>query len=141
MASEDDQDSASLTPVALSSISGRVFFDADNDGVFDSTDTPIRGVSVTISGPVNRTIVTGLDGRYVFEDLVAGDYTVQEQQPFPFEDGLEQLGGDGLGSLSGNDEFFFSLGVGDNAQNYNFGESALSISKTNFFASTADHDD
>ncbi|NIL95755.1 MAG: DUF11 domain-containing protein, partial [Planctomycetales bacterium] len=75
---EDDQDSASLTPVALSSIAGHVFFDADNDGIFDPRETPIQGVTIELTGPINRTVITGPDGAYLFDNLVAGDYFVEQ---------------------------------------------------------------
>ncbi|MGZ6047516.1 MAG: SdrD B-like domain-containing protein, partial [Phenylobacterium sp.] len=68
-------------------VSGRVFTDANNDGVFNGADTPLSGVTLNLTGndfnglPVTATTVTTSDGRYVFTGLPessAGGYTVTE---------------------------------------------------------------
>ncbi|MEE9413800.1 MAG: SdrD B-like domain-containing protein [Acidimicrobiales bacterium] len=70
-----------------------VWFDSDNDGLADDTEAPLSGVdvelwSVDLSG--NRlaklaTQTTGSKGRYLFEDLDAGEYILavpsSEQAP------------------------------------------------------------
>ncbi|MFZ4798700.1 MAG: LamG-like jellyroll fold domain-containing protein [Bacteroidia bacterium] len=40
------------------------------------TNEPVQGVSVTIS-PSNASAITGNDGKYNFNDLALGDYTIQ----------------------------------------------------------------
>ena len=59
-----------------------IWFDEDGDGVQDVGETGIPNLTVTLSGTdaygsaVNRTTVTDLDGRYLFKNVPAGDYTV-----------------------------------------------------------------
>jgi large repetitive protein len=57
------------------SISGRIFTDINNDGVFNTTDTAIGGQLLTLTGldasgsPVNRTVNANADGTYSFANL------------------------------------------------------------------------
>ncbi|TWT50242.1 Serine-aspartate repeat-containing protein D precursor [Rubripirellula amarantea] len=74
--------------VRENTIAGNVYFDADNDGVFDGLETGIDGVLVTLTGTdhlgrsVSRTFTTGTGGQatggYLFADLHPGTYTVTE---------------------------------------------------------------
>jgi uncharacterized repeat protein (TIGR01451 family) len=67
-----------------SGIGGRVWLDADNDGVIDASESGIAGVTVTLTGtdtigrPVERTLTTDAQGGYLFENLAPGSYTVTE---------------------------------------------------------------
>jgi large repetitive protein len=71
----------------LGTISGVVYVDRDGDGVADSGETPLAGVTITLTGtnaqsqPVTLTVVTGPDGRYNFPNLVGGSYTLTQTQP------------------------------------------------------------
>jgi hypothetical protein len=95
--SDDDIESIYLEGVARPSVlSGRVFDDANNDGL-DVGDTGLAGVTVTLTGsddqgPVNRTTLTLADGSYSFSDVFAGTYTLTEVQSAGLLDGKETTG-------------------------------------------------
>nr|WP_298719688.1 SdrD B-like domain-containing protein [uncultured Steroidobacter sp.] len=65
------------------SVMGRVWRDSDRDGTMDAGEIGIAGVTVTLrsGGSVVDTTVTDADGRYVFTNVLAGQYTVEETQP------------------------------------------------------------
>lgn len=44
--------------------------------ILDDEGDPISGVTVTLSGDADSSVVTGVDGAFLFEDLSKGDYTV-----------------------------------------------------------------
>lgn len=83
-------------------ISGRVFVDSNNDGVFNGADSALSGVTLALSGtdfnnqPVSATTSTAADGRYVFTGLAAGTYTVTEpSQPPSTNNGITTAGSTG----------------------------------------------
>ena len=92
------------TTGGTASIAGAVFADADNDGVRDTGETGIPGVTVNLTGPVTRTVTTGTDGSYSFTALPAGTYAIVETQPTTggFTDGSETAGTSG-GTTTTND--------------------------------------
>lgn len=67
-------------------IDGIVFLDRDDDGVPDTGEAGIPGVTVTLTregGGDVRSTVTGPDGRFAFEDLPGGRWTLTEQAEPP----------------------------------------------------------
>ena len=88
------------------SLSGSVFEDVNNDGVFDPGEVGIAGVDVTLTGVddlgnvIDVTVQTDVNGDYLFDGLRPSDaagYTVTESQPAGFLDGIDtagSLGGD-----------------------------------------------
>lgn len=70
-------------PTGASSISGKVFNDLNNNGVFEvGIDSPqSSGWTVQISGPVNLATTTTADGMYSFTNLPAGTYSISEIVP------------------------------------------------------------
>ncbi len=122
-----DSDPANYFVAQPSSISGSVYVDKDDDGVRDSDESGIKGVEITLTGTdingnaVTETTTTDSNGRYWFEDLQPGTYTVTEAQPTNYDDGQDAVGSEG-GTL-GNDVISdIDLIAGANAVNYDFGE-------------------
>jgi hypothetical protein len=67
-----------ILPENDASLSGSVYLDSDNDGVFDETESGIEGVLVTLTGTdnsgaaVNVTTTTNSNGYYEFPNLRPG---------------------------------------------------------------------
>ena len=67
------------TPPALSSIGDQVWYDTDGDGMQDSTEMGVSGVTVTLydsAGNVVAVTTTDANGNYLFNDLPNGTYSV-----------------------------------------------------------------
>lgn len=102
---DDEQTRVEALPAALG---GNVYVDANDNGVFEPNETPIRGVTVTVTGfdilgnSVERTTTTDRDGAYLFEDLMPGTYNVVETHPTQYRDGKDSIGdnGDGITTLA-----------------------------------------
>nr|WP_255696655.1 SdrD B-like domain-containing protein [Sandaracinobacteroides sayramensis] len=111
----------------LSTLSGSVFVDSSNDGVRQTGERGIEGVSIRLTGtdaagnPVERTATTDANGDFRFEDLLSGSYTLSETQPSAYSDGLDSAGT--AGGTVGNDVVSgIALGAGIDAGQYGFGE-------------------
>ncbi|MEM6329915.1 MAG: SdrD B-like domain-containing protein [Planctomycetota bacterium] len=106
-------------------LSGFVYHDADDDGVFDPGEEPIAGVAIKLldeSGAVVGETTTDAEGFYEFTNLDAGKYTVMETQPAAFFDGKDTAGTTG-GDTSVNDMISqIMLGYGGESRENNFGE-------------------
>jgi len=120
-----------LLPV---SISGYVYDDAGNDGVWDGTSAGISGVTLTLTGnndlgqAVNGVTTTASDGSYSFTGLRPSNlfgYTVTETQAAGYDDGKDTAGSAG-GNTTTNDviRFIVLLSGGSSSINNNFGELA-----------------
>ena len=122
-----DYDFAELPPASLS---GSVYDDLNNDGVFDAGEPGIAGVDVTLTGtddlgnPVDVTMQTDADGNYLFSDLRpsgATGYTITETQPVGFLDGQDAIGTQG--GVAGNDVLSsIVIGPGTDGTGNTFGE-------------------
>jgi hypothetical protein len=109
------------------SLSGRVYLDANDSGVFDTGEAGIGYVYITLTGvddlgaEVSLETITNPDGTYAFTALRPGVYNLTESQPFGYEDGQESLGS--LGGDVGEDMFTnIYLGAGQFGVAYDFGE-------------------
>jgi Ca2+-binding RTX toxin-like protein len=123
-------------PIAATdnSISGYVYLDADNDGVFDANEQPIEGATIHLFGPVSSSFTTRRDGLFTFTSLPSGLYRVVQTQPTGYDDGRETQGTPATGSVS--EDRFVNLALTSNMRlvNYNFGERPLSVPQPNSIA-------
>lgn len=91
--------------VVLSSISGVVFRDLNNNGVQNGTDTGINGVTVELLDAGNvfiTSVLTDAFGNYTFPNLQPGTYSVREPtQPTGTSNGLTVPGAVGNGGTAG----------------------------------------
>ena len=66
---------------SIYSIGNRIWFDTNNDGIINSGEVGISGVSVSVlnssNGVVGGPITTDANGYYRFDGLAAGTYTVR----------------------------------------------------------------
>jgi large repetitive protein len=110
------------------SISGQTFLDSDNANGRNNSEPAISGVTVNLidaSGLVVATKQTGSDGSYLFENLPAGNYRVEEVQPTTYVDGKEYPGTGTAGSTSTsptNDVIAVNLTAGAVSSQNDFGE-------------------
>ncbi|MEM6964585.1 MAG: SdrD B-like domain-containing protein [Bacteroidota bacterium] len=78
----ESNDNVDLGFFQTSFIGDEVFIDNNANGLNDNNDLPYEGVTVQLTGTnifgnvVSKTEVSDNDGKYGFENLVAGDYTL-----------------------------------------------------------------
>jgi len=119
--------------VILSSLSGYVYNDINNDGIKQSGEPGVVGATVTLTGTndkgqaVNLSMQTDVNGFYSFTGLRPGtNYKLTETQPLNFLDGKDAIGTQG--GTTSNDMFSsISLCCGTNGINNNFGEIGLGL--------------
>jgi serine-aspartate repeat-containing protein C/D/E len=114
------------------SLSGYVFIDANNNGIRDSGEGGIGGVTVRLldaaGNPTGATLTSGTDpgnlGFYRFDNLLFGTYGIREEQPAAYDDGKDQVGSAGGTALAqpGDQISGATINPGVHAVNYNFGE-------------------
>lgn len=126
----------------ISSLSGTVYRDDNDNGKQDATEPGIAKVTIALTGTdagghaVNRTTQTDDTGNYAFAGVIGGNYTLTETQPAGFVDGRETAGTLG-GTVDGsafdatpahNSISQIVLTGGQSASGYLFGERGGSLS-------------
>ena len=107
-----------------SSVGDFVFCDKNANGVQDGTEPGIAGVTVTLNGtdingqPVTRTTTTDANGKYNFDNLPAGTYTVTFTKPNSYQSSNPEQGGNDSNDSDANPitgtSPSFTLGQGQN---------------------------
>jgi hypothetical protein len=120
-----------VTLPAPASVSGVVFLDVNQDGRFDSGDSGIGNVTLTLTGTnllgqqVSLTTTTAANGSYIFDGLLPGTYQVTESPPVNFVVGQDSVGtvnGQADGSVLSNTSLGnIVLQAGQAGINYDFG--------------------
>jgi hypothetical protein len=115
----------------LSSLSGFVYFDANDNGLKEDGEVGIGGVTIYLDGvndlgqSVDLVAVTDENGAYSFTGLRAGEYTLLEVQPDSYIDGQDTAGtidGSAVGTADNDRIFGIVLDFEQDGINYNFGE-------------------
>ncbi|GHA12145.1 hypothetical protein GCM10008090_22520 [Arenicella chitinivorans] len=102
---------------ATSSIAGKVWLDEDLDGILDTEEAGITGVTVQLvsNGVVVATIETDANGNYLFEGVIPGSYTVN------VVDGTVPGGLTNTAGAGGVDPKPVTVQSGDKVRDINFG--------------------
>ena len=147
-----------VPPVTDSSVSGRVYIDANNNGVIDTGEQGIANITITLSGTtatgvtVSRTVQTSTDGTYTFSNVPPSDtkgYTIAELQPAGYGDGKTTIAAGNSGQSSspkpvaggGSDAITgVILNAGWVRVDYNFGERTPGGSISGFVYADANND-
>ncbi|MBX9680308.1 MAG: choice-of-anchor E domain-containing protein [Gemmataceae bacterium] len=103
-----------------SSISGRVFEDFNNNGVFDAGENAIAGVSVSLGGAAAQIAITDAQGYYSFDKLLPGSYSLKPNNPTGYLDGKDNIGNLG-GTLVNGSATGINLPSGGQGSQYDFG--------------------
>ncbi len=123
-------------------ISGTVFIDIDGDGVQDTGEMVLQGITISLSGTdfesnaVQLTRTTDSTGAYSFLGLAPGSYVITETQPEYLLDGLETVDA-GAGTVTGGNEITIQLVEGADLVGTNFaerGRKAAVLSLADFFS-------
>lgn len=138
------RDPGGLTATATVTVTVQNFAPSSLGGfVFKNGNTgPLPGVLITLTGTdtnsaaVSRTATTGVDGSYLFDNLIPGTYKIKQTQPAFIVDGEDTVGSQG-GTLSANDEISITLAQGTTGTGNNFGEAGIVPMVTTGTGSTA----
>ena len=129
---DEDGDQWCKNEAPLNSLSGTSYQDLNLNGVLDSGEPGIAGVTMNLTGetangdPVNLFTETDADGNYIFDDLPSGTFNVTEVQPVGYLDGQDTVGSEG-GTQTGTDTISGVFLDPVDATGYNFGNIALAL--------------
>ncbi|WP_390620259.1 SdrD B-like domain-containing protein [Rubripirellula amarantea] len=119
------------------SLSGRVHVDVDGDCILDDDEEVLAGVTIRLldsTGKVVATKVTDTNGRYTFENIKPGVYTVVEEQPEGLFEGDAMPGSAGGTVENGSRIGTITLSSGETAVEYDFCERPPAQLSGNVFA-------
>lgn len=125
----------------LSTISGKVFVDLNDNGIQETGENPIENVQITLTGNdllgaiTAQVVFTDVNGDYSFTDLAQGTYEVTEDQPFPYREGQVVLGINATADVAENSFTNLVLAQSTDATGFNFAELNQVLSKRLFLAS------
>ena len=116
--------------IAPATISGYVYHDQSNDGSRDAGEEGIAGSTVSLvdsAGNIVATATTDANGRYEFDGIEPGDYSLVQTQPDGFYDGIDSVGfiaGLPVGVLGSDGDSIGTIAIkqGQVGTEYNFGE-------------------
>ena len=120
----------------LGSIAGLVYVDSNSDGIKESNEAGLSGVTVSLTGtdannkPVSLSTTTDGNGSYSFGSLLKGLYKITESQPAGFtttKNAVGTINGVTTGTLATPTTDVIDavlLQLGSTGINYNFGEIA-----------------
>jgi uncharacterized repeat protein (TIGR01451 family) len=94
---DDDEDSASVTLGAKASLGDTVWEDTNRNGIQDAGESGVAGVTVHLykdGADTGTTATTDGDGRYRFNDLEPGNYSVKFDAPSGYILTQQDQGGD-----------------------------------------------
>ncbi|MEM9587909.1 MAG: SdrD B-like domain-containing protein, partial [Planctomycetota bacterium] len=112
------------------SVEGVVYHDRSNDGIRDDNEEPIANVTLTLIDEAGQTVgttTTDPQGRYRFDNLSPGTYSVRQTQPSGYLDGIDSVGTIGsrtVGQIGpdGDSLTQIQLKQGEQGLEYDFGE-------------------
>lgn len=138
----NDASAETIVDPFLSTIGGATYVDANDNGIRDDGEVGIEGVMITLSGTdslgnaINEVVTTDDNGDYIFAQLAAGLYRVDQTQPGDFRNGQTTVGTGATATAIDNAFTDLDLGSTADAIDFNFGELAHIMSKRRFLAST-----
>ena len=117
--------------VKPASVGDYTWMDVNRDGIQDADEPAMPGVTVTLTradgtavtdaeGNPVAAVVTGADGKYVFENLLPGDYKVSFTNPAGYEATVSDAGGDRAADSNGT-ESAVSLAQGQDDATVDYG--------------------
>jgi hypothetical protein len=113
-------------PSGPATITGIVYDDPSNTGQYQTSDTGVGNVTVTLSGitltqqMVSETTTTSTNGTYSFTNLQPGIYSLSDQPiPSQYTAGAATVGS--LGGTVSNGQLILALPQGGDAMCYDFG--------------------
>lgn len=128
--------------VGLADLSGRVYVDANRNGLFDAGEAGVPNVTINLTGTttaglaVNQTATTDANGAYTFNDLTIGTYTIVQVQPANYRSSATNVGTiNGVATGTGTENQIATINLTADSIANNFGE-LLVRSKRLFLSST-----